>query len=756
MMQIRWVASLALFAAFCFSAGAEDSEFSTLCAACHGADATGTDRGPALKGSRKLRGWPESEIVRVIRDGTPGGMPPFPLPQERLQPLAHFVRSLNASAYDIQPFGNMAEGERFFFGQGQCASCHMVRGRGKASGPDLSNIGHQMMLPELERKLLDPSALISGGWGLVDVKLRDGRALRGFARSQGKHDLQLQTLDGRLHLLLEAEYSEVSREKKSLMPPLRATPEERRDLLAYLSRLNGVTGPIAGEGEPIPPAAIEQVMHPKPGEWPTYYGAMSGNRHSALDQINTRTVSRLRPQWSYPLHYSPLEMTPLVIEGVMYVTGPNKVCALDARTGREIWCYSRPRTPGGVIAGDAALGANRGVAALGDRIFFLTDNTHLIALHRLTGALLWDVYMPEEEQHYGGTMAPLVVGDLVIAGVAGGDQGIRGFISAYRAATGQRAWRYWTVPARGEPGFDSWKGDAVKVGGGSTWLTGTYDPETKLLYWPTGNPYPDTDGADRGGDNLYTNCMLALDPTTGKLRWYFQYTPHDLHDWDAVQPPVLVNARFHGRDRKLLLHANRNGFLYVLDRTNGELLLAKPFVRKLTWASGIGPDGRPQLVPGQDPTPQGTKSCPDVRGATNWYSPAFNPATGLFYVMVVEDCSVYKQATDGGFIRFTDPADPATKFLRALDIETGKIVWEIQQVGVAELNYSGVLSTAGGLVFYGETGGGFAAVDAKSGRTLWHFETNQEWKASPMTYMVGGRQYVAIASGSDVVSFALE
>jgi PQQ-dependent dehydrogenase (methanol/ethanol family) len=756
MMQIRWVANLALFAGFAFPAAAQDHEFAKLCAACHGADASGTDRGPALKNNRRLRGRPEGEILNLIRNGTAGGMPPFPLTQERLQPLARFVRSLNASAYDIQPAGDAAAGERFFFGNGQCASCHMSRGRGKANGPDLSNIARQVTLPELERKLDNPSALVMSGWALVDVKLRDGRVLRGFARSQGKHDLQLQTLDEKLHLLLETEYSEVSREKASLMPPLKAAPEERRDLLAYLSRLNAVKGPLAGEGETIPAAAIEQVLHPRPGEWPTYYGSMSGNRHSALDQINTRTVSRLRLQWSYPLHYSPLEMTPLVMDGVMYVTGPNKVCALDARTGREIWCYSRPRTPGGVIAGDAALGANRGVAALGDRIFFLTDNTHLICLHRLTGALLWDVYMPEEEQHYGGTSAPLVVGDLVIAGVAGGDQGIRGFVSAYKAATGQLAWRFWTVPARGEPGFDTWKGDAVSVGGGSTWLTGTYDPETKLLYWPTGNPYPDTDGKDRGGDNLYTNCMLALDPATGKLRWYFQYTPHDLHDWDAVQPPVLVNARFHGRERKLLLHANRNGFLYVLDRTNGELLLAKPFVRKLTWASGIGPDGRPQLVPGQDPTPQGTKSCPDVRGATNWYSPAFNPATGLFYVMVVEDCSVYKQATDGGFIRFTDPADPATKYLRALDIESGKIVWEIQQVGVAELNYSGVLSTAGGLVFYGETGGGFAAVDAKSGRTLWHFETNQEWKASPMTYVVNGRQYVAIASGSDVVSFALE
>jgi alcohol dehydrogenase (cytochrome c) len=286
-------------------------------------------------------------------------------------------------------------------------------------------------------------------------------------------------------------------------------------------------------------------------------------------------------------------------------------------------------------------------------------------------------------------------------------------------------------------------------------VTGSYDSETGLLFWPTGNPFPDTDGDDRGGSNLYTNCVLALDVKTGKLRWHYQFTPHDLHDWDATEPLVLVNAPFQGRQRKLLLQANRNGFLYVLDRTNGELLLAKPFVKKLTWARGIGADGRPVLLEGNEPTRLGTKSCPAVRGATNWYSTAFNPTTRLFYVMAVEDCNIYRQAKLGGYVPYRDPADPPEKYLRALSIETGKVVWEVAQVGAPEANYSGVLSTAGGLVFYGETGGGFAAVDAESGRTLWHFETNQVWKASPMTYTAGGRQYVAIAAGANILSFAL-
>ena len=271
--------------------------------------------------------------------------------------------------------------------------------------------------------------------------------------------------------------------------------------------------------------------------------------------------------------------------------------------------------------------------------------------------------------------------DLVISGVGGGDEGIRGFIGAWNVATGKLAWRFWTVPKPGEKGSETWNGDAIGVGGGSTWLTGTYDEETGLLYWPTGNPFPDTDGTQRVGDNLYTNCDLALDPKTGELRWYFQFTPHDLHDWDAVQPPVLVDATFNGRARKLLLHANRNGYFYVLDRTNGELLLSKPFVKKLTWSDAIDGAGRPKVTSNNETTPGGVKTCPAVRGATNWYSTAFNPQTKLYYVMVVEDCSEYRKAKQGGFGFLDDPRDPAMKYLRALDIQTGKIAWEIPQVG---------------------------------------------------------------------------
>jgi PQQ-dependent dehydrogenase (methanol/ethanol family) len=750
---------------------APPAQYATLCSGCHGEQANGTERGPALVNSRALRRRSLSQIENIIRGGTPDGMPPFSLPAAQLASLAGWVHSMNASAFDVKPDGDPAAGERFFFGSGQCGSCHMVAGRGGFNGPDLSSVGRQLTLRQLDQGLSDPVLRAANrsasscpgwawcpddGWAVVNVRLRSGSTLRGFARNQGKHDLQLQTLDGRMHLLREGEYLQIAREQTSLMPPLKATADERRDLLAYLSRLGGIAvGPLEAQHSSPSQDEMRRILEPKAGDWPTYNGSLSGNRHSPLDQINTKNASQLQLQWSYSIPYSGLEATPIVVDGVMYMSGPNQVCAIDSQTGRQIWCYSRPRTPAGTIAGDAAKGANRGVAILGDRVFLGTDNAHLICLNRLTGGLMWDVSMPEQPGRYGSTTAPLVVGDLVISGVAGGDEGIRGFLAAYKVATGELAWRFWTIPKRGEPGSETWSGKAIEVGGGATWLTGSYDPETQLLYWPTGNPFPDTDGADRKGDNLYTNCVVALEVKTGKLRWYYQFTPHDLHDWDATEPLVLVNTRFRGRERKLLLQANRNGFYYVLDRTNGEFLLAEPFVKKLTWASGIGKDGRPVLLAGNEPTLAGTKSCPAVRGATNWYSTAFNPVTRLFYVMAVEDCNIYRQAQLGGYVPLADPMAPPEKYLRALNIETGKVMWEIPQIGPPESNYSGVLSTAGGLIFYGETGGGFAAVDAGTGKTLWHFNTNEAWKASPMTYTVNGHQYVAIASGGNVLTFAV-
>jgi len=735
--------------------GKAPAAFGRTCSVCHGGDAEGTDRAPALLRSRQLRGKSDADIAAIIQSGR-GNMPSFSfLPADQIQALAHFVRSLNADAYDMKPDGDTAAGSHVFFGSGRCAECHTAQGRGGANGPDLSSIGRALTLSELDQSLDHPDTRIAAGYETVEVTLRDGSTLRGFARSRTTHSLALQTSDGKLHPLLDGEYGNVARVKSSAAPPFNGTAEQHRDLLAFLSGLGGVA---AGPGPAAPtiatPAALAEVNRPKSGDWPTYAGNVDGNRHSLLGAINVQNVSRLRPEWIHALPYEGLETTPLVIDGIMYVTAPNQVYALDGRTGSEIWSYSRPRSTAAGISGDAAKGANRGVAVLGDRVFFITDDAHLLCLHRLTGALLWDVFMPEQPGRYGGTSAPLIAGGLVIGGVSGGDEDIRGFVAAYDATTGERAWRFWTVPRAGEPTSETWKGDADPRGGAS-WSTGSYDAESGTLFVGIGNPYPDTDGDGRGGDNLYSDSDLALDAKTGRLLWHFQFTPHDLHDWDSNQPLVLIDSRFHGKQRKLLLHANRNGFFYVLDRTNGRMLQASALVKKLTWASGIGADGRPILLPNNATTSAGVETCPAVRGATNWYSTAYNPTTRLYYVMTVEDCSMYRKAHDGGYGRVNHPDDPPMKVLRAIEVDGGKLAWELPMLGNPEKNYSGVLSTAGGLVFFGETSGGFAAADASSGKYLWHFDTNQPWKASPMTYMVQGRQYVAIASATAILSFAL-
>jgi PQQ-dependent dehydrogenase (methanol/ethanol family) len=519
------------------------------------------------------------------------------------------------------------------------------------------------------------------------------------------------------------------------MPSFGDLPADDLATLArYLRRINveTIVGPVtAAESRRITWGA------PQPGDWLTYNGNDSANRYSPLKEISTANVASLKLKWVFPISYFGLETTPLAADGVLYVTGPNQVFALDALSGSALWQYSRPASVG--MLGDAKLGTNRGVAILRDQVFFVTDNAHLLALDRGNGRLRWETSMAPTDEHqpYGGTVAPLIVNDLVIAGVAGADHGIRGFVAAFRADTGALVWRHWTVPRRGERGIETWQGKEPIAGGGSTWLTGSYDAATDTLYWPTGNPWPDGDDRDRPGDNLYTNCVLALNSKTGELKWHYQFTPHDLKDRDATEPNVLVDSVYKGKPSKLLLHADRNGFFYVLDRTTGEVLLAKPFLRRVDWAKGIGPDGRPVVT---DP-----RGCPS--DAANWDSTAFSPDTRLYYFMALEECT----GKPTGY-----PDQTGQRFLRAVNIETGEIAWEVAQPGPARAKtWSGVLATAGNLIFYGQPNGGFTAADQRSGKTLWQFPTNVRMKGSPMTFSFGGNQYVAVAAGPNILCFGL-
>ncbi|MEO7651928.1 MAG: PQQ-dependent dehydrogenase, methanol/ethanol family [Bryobacteraceae bacterium] len=497
----------------------------------------------------------------------------------------------------------------------------------------------------------------------------------------------------------------------------------------------------------------------EPGNWLTYSGGYASHRHSKLDQVNTGNVSRLKMLWAHQMKITEkLETTPLAIDGVLYITRPpSDVIALDAVTGRPFWTYRRPM-PDKLTACCGQV--NRGVAAFGGRLYVGTIDAHLVALDARTGSVIWDVEVADYRAGYSVTVAPLVVKDKIVVGIAGGEYGIRGFLDAYDAKSGKRAWRFYTVPAPGEPGSETWKGDAWKTGGAPTWVTGSYDPKHNLIYWGTGNPSPDWNGDVRPGDNLYSCSVIALDADTGKRKWHFQFTPHDLHDWDAVQIPVLVDGMFRGQKREMMYWANRNGFFYVLDRVTGEFLRGAPFVR-LTWASGLDDRGRPVRNPNTAPSREGALVYPGVQGGTNWYSPSYSPLTGLMYFSVWDYASIYYTGDAPyrpgnrflGSVPAKIPEDPGTGAVRAIEPETGKLRWEYKLLSTPN---AGILSTAGGVVFGGTNEGHFFALDAATGKELWRINTGGQVIAGPMTYLSGGKQRISIAAGSALFTFGLD
>ena len=508
----------------------------------------------------------------------------------------------------------------------------------------------------------------------------------------------------------------------------------------------------------VPYSRIVQAGN-APQDWLTYSGNYNSQRYSPLTQINRNNVSQLRPAWMYQIKRPGVfEATPIVADGVMYITEPpSTVTALDVKTGRPLWRWT-PQIPDNVIV-IGSPPVNRGVAILDDTVFAGSIAGHLAALDAKSGVLRWDVAVDDNRKGYYLTLAPLALDGKVVVGVSGAEAGIRGFIAAYDAKTGKQLWRTYTIPGPGEPGRESWGEDSANIGGSSSWLTGSYDPALNTLYWMTGNPGPDYDGDVRPGDNLYSCSVLALDPNTGRIKWHFQFTPHDVHDWDSNQIPVLFDDTINGKPRKLLAVANRNAFYYVIDRETGEFVAGQPYAKQ-TWATGLDARGRPILKAGNEPTIDGKEVWPNLQGSANWYSPSYSPQTKLFYQFTREMSSIYYkgqaqytagQAYTAGGGTAVD-GDNAYAAIRALDGTTGKLRWEFK---LLEPGMDGVMSTAGGLVFGGTEEGNFFALDAMNGKPLWDMQLGGPIHANPMSFGVDGKQYVAIPAGWTLYVFAL-
>ena len=531
----------------------------------------------------------------------------------------------------------------------------------------------------------------------------------------------------------------------------------------------GFSMPSIGQEDPFQtvitpafsPITWERLVNAEeePENWLMYSGTLDSQRYSQLDQINTSNVGELELQWAYQIPViDRAETVPLVVDGIMFITeAPSNLVAVDAATGRQYWRYDHEMPDDLRICCGRN---NRGVAILGETLFMSTLDAHLVAIDARTGNVLWDKEVADHEAGYSKTAAPLIVKDKVVTGIAGGEFGIRGFIDAYDAVTGELAWRTYAIPGEGEPGNDTWSGDSWKTGGAATWITGSYDAEANLIYWGTGNPGPDWNGDVRLGDNLYSDSALALNGDTGELEWYFQFTPHDVHDYDSIQVPILADIPFEGRTRKVMMWANRNAFFYTIDRETGEFLVGKPYASQ-TWAQGLDVNGRPIRVPGMAPTYEGIMVSPPIVGATNWYSPGYSKDTGLFYVTSFDgEQEFFKRDEDyeegerftGGGGRYTQPMDAFHSSIRAINPATADIEWEFP---IQPRSSGGITTTAGGLLFSGSADGYFFALDAATGEELWHISLGRRVHAAPMTYSVDDKQYVTMASGNVVYTFAL-
>jgi alcohol dehydrogenase (cytochrome c) len=694
--------------------------------------------------------------------------------------LVSYLRSLTSTPRftpSAAPAGDAATGAAVF-ARAQCAACHEVDGVGGIVGPDLSTAA-RYSADALRRKLLDPDQPIEGPAATgpprpptrpqtITARLADGRTIRGVRRAEETFTLHIVDLDNRLHLLDKSAIADLRVENRSVMPHdlgTRLSGDDLANLVAYLASRRVRDASHA----PVRPGGVTTARLAKavaePQNWLTYWGSYQATHYSGLTQITAGNVGALRAAWTAALPgEAVLQTTPLVVDGVMYATQPGSVVALDARTGRLIWRSTRQRT----VRNPYEINPfNRGAAIAGDRLFVGTLDAALVALDARTGNVLWETAVADSMLGYSITSAPLVVKDKVLVGITGGEFGARGFVDAYDIATGARVWRWYSVPVPGEFGNDSWKGDSWMRGGSPMWLTGSYDPELNTVYWAVGNPGPQIDRSARGdGDNLFSDSVIALDPDTGTRKWHYQFTPNDGHDWDSAQAMVLVDRVWHGQPRKLLMHADRNGMFYVLDRTDGRFLAATPFVYQ-NWNTGFDASGRPQIAPGSNSSAEGSFFVyPTLGGGTNFQAPSYSPLTGLFYLAYSENGQRYvsqpvafeqgRQYIGRGQAGPASPRSgepPASSGIKAIDPETGKTAWDFKTSQGSLQN--GVLATAGQVLFASLRDGNLAALDTRTGAHLWHFQTGTTPAASPMSYAVDGKQYVAIAAGNTIYAFAL-
>ncbi|HEU4938588.1 MAG TPA: PQQ-dependent dehydrogenase, methanol/ethanol family [Vicinamibacterales bacterium] len=760
--------------------------YGQICQSCHGPAGQGTDRGPALATTAMLHGNADADLFRSIRTGVAGTqMAGFPaLGEADIWRIVTYLRTLQAtrSPSTSPVIGDPTAGEALFFGAAGCSACHEVNARGGIVGPDLSGAG-SLSAAVLRLKIVDPNSPAAqtttrgsrgGAPATVTVTTSDGREIKGVRRNEDRFSLQMIDLSGQLRLLDKRALASVVIDQKSLHPADYKTQLSESAVTNLVAYLLTQKGRDIAKTSRVPPLAggvtYERLLKSttEPHNWLMYWGDYQGTHYSPLSSITPANVGQLRAAWSAPVPGDTVsESTPLVVDGVMYGTSggsPRTVTAIDARTGRQIWRFVRPqkvRNPGETDV------VNRGVAILGHRLFVGTNDAALLCIDARTGLLLWEIQVADTMEGFNITSPPLIVKDKIIVGHAGGEYAIRGFLDAYDV-TGKHLWRFYTIPAPGEFGNDTWKGDSWKTGGGGTWLTGTYDPDLNTLYWPIGNPAAMTDRSVRGdGDNLFTDSVVALDPDTGQRKWHYQFTPNDGHDWDSTEDMVLVDRMWRGRQRKLLLHADRNGHFYVLDRTTGEFLAGTPFIHQ-TWNSGFDAKGRPKPIPGSNSSPEGSFLVyPTAGGATNFGAPSYSPITGLFYLEYSEAGAVYISAPQvpqkgreylgEGPARPLPPRgpnDPAPNAgIKALDPETGKTVWDFKLFQGSLAN--GVLATAGGVLFASSRDGNLIALDAKTGQYLWHYQTSGNHAASPISYAINGRQYVALTAGNVLYSFAL-